>query len=185
MVSTSKILDGAESLARGAFGAVTSTGRFAADQATGALQRLRGQSPKPDMDDTTLARKVETVIFRDAGAPKGSVDVTVVDGVVELRGQVKTPAQIRKLEGQARAVPEVVDVTNLLHLPKTPARTGARKTPTKRAETTPRTGRTRVTAEAPPPAVAEPGPGSGGRSPAPLGSTGNSTAPPEGEGGAA
>jgi hypothetical protein len=185
MVPTSEIRDRAWSLARGAAGAVTSAGHFAAEQATGALHRLRGESPKPDMDDTTLARKVETVIFRDAGAPKGSVDVLVVDGVVELRGEVKTPAQVRKLEAQARAVPEVVDVTNLLHLPKTPARTGGRKPGGKRA--TPRTGRTRVTAETTPPA-AEPGPGTGGRRPAPLGSTGNGTgsggtAPPEGQAG--
>jgi len=43
------------------------------------------------MDDHTLKNKVETVLFRDADAPKDRVDVTVVDGVVELRGEVKRP----------------------------------------------------------------------------------------------
>jgi hypothetical protein len=41
--------------------------------------------------------------------------------VVELRGEVKRPEVKQELEAQARAVPEVSDVRNLLHLPKTPA----------------------------------------------------------------
>ena len=45
----------------------------------------------------------------------------MVDGVVELRGEVKRPEVKKELEAQARSVPEVSDVRNLLHLPKTPA----------------------------------------------------------------
>ncbi len=78
-------------------------------------------SPKPDMDDQTLKNKVESEIFRAADAPKDSVNVNVVDGVVELRGEVKRPEIKKALEAEARAVPEVKDVRNLLHLPKTPA----------------------------------------------------------------
>lgn len=90
----------------------------------GVLQRVRqlGSAPKP-MDDTTLARKVETELFRPARAPKGSVDVNVVDGIVELRGEVKRPQQVRELERRARKVPEVRGVENLLHLPKAPSPT--------------------------------------------------------------
>jgi osmotically-inducible protein OsmY len=79
------------------------------------------ERPKPDMDDHTLKNKVETVLFRDADAPKDRVNVTVVDGGVDLRGEVKRPDIKEALEAHARSVPEVRDVRNLLHLPKTPA----------------------------------------------------------------
>jgi hypothetical protein len=98
-----------------------------------AIARAGAQGPAPggagpqasrqpkDLDDVTIARKVETHIFRVRSRPKSSVDVNVVDGVVWLRGQVKTPAMIRRLEAEAREIPEVRDVQNLLHLPNTPA----------------------------------------------------------------
>src|SRR4051794_16637361 len=36
------------------------------------------QTPK-DLDDVALARKVETVIFRDGSIPKGKIDVNAAD----------------------------------------------------------------------------------------------------------
>jgi hypothetical protein len=95
--------------------------------AFGMVQRIRHSrsAPKAGMDDVTLARKVETVIFRGPDSPKSTVDVNVVDGVVWLRGQVKRPEQIRSLEREAWAVPEVRGVENLVHLPNTPAPTRA------------------------------------------------------------
>ena len=76
-----------------------------------------------DLDDVSLARKVETIIFRDDSVPKGDIDVNAADGVVWLRGQAKTPEMIKGLERQCAAIPEVRQVENLLHLPKTPAPT--------------------------------------------------------------
>jgi hypothetical protein len=81
-------------------------------------------TPK-DLDDVGLARKVETVIFRDRSVPKGKIDVNAADGVVWLRGEAKTPDMIKLLERQTAAIPEVKRVENLLHLPKTPAPTRA------------------------------------------------------------
>jgi osmotically-inducible protein OsmY len=81
----------------------------------------RPTRPKPDMDDATLAHKVETEIFRVRGVAKGKIDVNAADGVVWLRGEAKTPELIKRLEGRAAAIPEVARVENLLHLPKTPA----------------------------------------------------------------
>jgi BON domain len=151
--------------------------------------RLR-QAPK-EMDDVTLARKVETEVFRDRRTPKGSVDVNVVDGVVWLRGEVKRPEQIRALERNARSIPEVRGVENLLHLPKTAAPT--------RADTPPRQQRTRSSTRRPTPrqksggrvtddrtdalsAEAEPSPEEHaqereGRTPAPMGSTDRTSGP--------
>jgi osmotically-inducible protein OsmY len=74
----------------------------------------------PPPDDVTLARKVETEIFRRAQAPKGTINVDAANGVVSLRGTAPTPNEIEKLEHDARAIPGVADVVNLLHLPGTP-----------------------------------------------------------------
>jgi BON domain len=124
--------------------------RRLANDSLGLVQRLTngGSAPKPEMDDVTLTRKVETVIFRGSNAPKSTVNVNVVDGVVWLRGEVKRPEQIRSLEAKARSVPEVKGVENLLHLPKTPAST--------RADAPRRQQRTRSSTRRPTPRREEP-----------------------------
>jgi osmotically-inducible protein OsmY len=83
----------------------------------------RNPEPKRGMSDATLKSKVETELFRDETVPKGQIEVTVVNGIVELRGQVKRPDDKTELGAQAEAIPEVREVRNLLHLPKTPAPT--------------------------------------------------------------
>jgi hypothetical protein len=134
--------------------------------------RTRSAAAK-DLDDVTIARKVETELFRDPTVPKGHIDVNVAGGVVWLRGEVKTPADIRRLETLAQAIPEVTRVENLLHLPKTPAPTRSDPPARRRTKLTPE----RVTAERPTPG-AEPSPAElasrrEGRPPAPLGSRSN------------
>jgi hypothetical protein len=99
--------------------------RYAGGVAQGAQHRVTGRGAKPDMDDVTLTRKVESVVFRPAGAPRGDVDVNAVDGVIYLHGQVRTPSDVNALEDAVRAIPEVRGVENLLHLPNTPAPTRA------------------------------------------------------------
>ena len=78
--------------------------------------KLRKQR-KPRPDDVTLARKVESEIFRDAGVPKGQINVNVEDGVVYLRGELEQPDLIEDLGAQARKVKGVRAVENLLHVP--------------------------------------------------------------------
>jgi BON domain len=126
-MNANQILQGGGGLLRKTTGLAFRTGRRMTAGALRLAQKAGplGRSPKPDMDDFTLARKVETVIFRGANSPKATVNVNVVDGVVWLRGEVKRPQQIRSLEEKARSVPEVQGVENLLHLPKTPAPTRA------------------------------------------------------------
>src|SRR3954451_12086563 len=80
----------------------------------------RSSTPK-DLPDVTIARKVESTVFRGEDRPKDKVDVNVGDGEVYLRGEVKTPDLINTLEAEAREIPEVKEVQNLLHLPNTPA----------------------------------------------------------------
>ena len=165
---------------RGGVGQATRTGRGAANRGVALGRRFANRKPDPKsgMDDVTLARKVESEIFRPANSPKGKVDVNAVDGVVWLRGEVKNESQRASLEAAARAIPEVEDVQNLLHLPKTPApsrtRGGAKKTTTKRATAGKRFERGK-TGEKPKASQAEPLPSQtaktgSGRKAAPLGS---------------
>ena len=193
---------------RGGVGQATRAGRGAANQGMALGKRVTNRSPDPktDMDDVTLTRKVETEIFRPANSPKGKVDVNAVDGVVWLRGEVKNQSQIQSLEKTVRAIPEVKDVENLLHLPKTPApsrtRGGAKKTTTKRKTENKRFERPAKTSEQSKSTKAEPLPSQAaksgtGRKAAPLGSkdtdapakttpsslTGGTTPTPAGNGG--
>jgi BON domain len=89
----------------------------------------RNTRPKP-LDDKTITDKVETELFRDENVAKGKIDVNTADGVVWLRGEAKSPEQIKELEAKALAIPEVKQVENLLHLPKTPAPSRADTPPT-------------------------------------------------------
>ena len=93
--------------------------RGAAAQAEGLKQRgaHREEEPKPQPDDVTLARKVETEIFRAADVPKGQININAEDGVVYLRGEVEKPDLIEELEAKARSVQGVLGVENLLHVP--------------------------------------------------------------------
>jgi osmotically-inducible protein OsmY len=97
-------------------GAAQSAGAQARGVAAKAQQAATGGDSAPG-DDNTLKSKVESEIFRDADAPKGSVDVSVAEGIVELRGQVADAAQGEALELKTRMVTGVRDVRNLLHLP--------------------------------------------------------------------
>jgi osmotically-inducible protein OsmY len=75
------------------------------------------EQEKPQPDDVTLARKVESEIFRGADVPKGQINVNVEDGVVYLRGELDQPDLIEDLGVQARKIQGVLGVENLLHAP--------------------------------------------------------------------
>jgi hypothetical protein len=128
------------------------------------------QAPK-DLDDVALARKVESIIFRDRDVPKGKISVNTADGVVWLRGEAKTPEMINAVEQQTAAIPEVKKVENLLHLPKTPARRPAPKRGQgpRKVQTGVTNERLTTKGEDLPTQLAEEGEG---RKPAPLGTNG-------------
>jgi osmotically-inducible protein OsmY len=104
------------------------TAQQAQDRAQGVAHKAKEAVPSTngqerEYDDTTLARKVESEIFRGADAPKGDVNVNAEDGVIYLRGQVGAKKTIETLEKRARKVDGVKDVRNLLHQPGQPAPT--------------------------------------------------------------
>ena len=77
--------------------------------------------PSGDVDDKTLAHKVETEIFRAPDAPKGDVSVDVQRGVAHLRGEVADEQWITRFGEDAEKVDGIKGVENLLHRPGTPA----------------------------------------------------------------
>jgi hypothetical protein len=97
--------------------------RRAESHAVGIARRAfnaRHRRPR-SLDDVTLARKVESELYRRTGVPKGRVSVNVEDGVVFLRGVVDRQEDIERVEAGTRRIAGVRDVENLLHTPGTPA----------------------------------------------------------------
>jgi osmotically-inducible protein OsmY len=90
-------------------------------KATKAKVTHRKEAEKPQPDDVTLARKVETEIFRGDDVPKGQINVNAENGKVVLRGEVEKPAMIKDLEKRTRKVQGVREVENLLHTPESAA----------------------------------------------------------------
>jgi hypothetical protein len=154
-------------------------------------QQARRRAPaKPkQLDDATITDKVETILFRDDSVDKGKIDVNTADGVVWLRGEAKTPEQIKQLEAKALAIPQVKQVENLLHLPKTPAPKQTRRTKSTAAARKRAPRRTTSERKTPATAKAEPTPKQvaakgEGRQPAPLGSSSSSSSGNGSSGGA-
>jgi BON domain len=87
-----------------------------------AARPKRTAGPEP-LGDVAIAREVESTIFRDIEVHRGQVDVKVAEGVVRLRGEVRTPDLINELEARAARVPQVRRVENLLRAPAPPAGT--------------------------------------------------------------
>jgi osmotically-inducible protein OsmY len=104
---------------------IEQAGRAAAAEAYGAKQKVKHlkEEEKPQPDDVTLTRKVETEIFRAEGVPKGQINVNAENGVIVLRGEVEKPTMIKDLEKRTRKVQGVKEVENLLHVPGSPVPT--------------------------------------------------------------
>lgn len=95
------------------------------EYARGHVEGLRHAASSDALpeNDATLKDKVESEVLSRWKYPKGQINVTAVDGVVELRGVCDDAQQISDIEAEVRKVTGVVDVRNFLHLPNTPAPT--------------------------------------------------------------
>lgn len=112
------------SVSRRSVRGVGRTVRVTAAQTRGHAQGLAHRlhpGPQEELDDATLAHKVESVIYRDPKVPKGKISINAENGVVFLRGELEPSEVIADLEKTVRKIPGVRDVDNLLHLPGTPA----------------------------------------------------------------
>src|SRR5829696_5332115 len=120
-----QLRDQAVSTARSGASQAATTASYAAGKAKGAVATATPSMPGShrieDVDDVTLARKVETEIFRAPDAPKGDVSVDVQGGIAHLRGEVADEEWADRLAAEARNVDGIKGVENLLHEPGTPA----------------------------------------------------------------
>lgn len=99
---------------------------YAAGQVKGAVREAAvPERPKAEITDQDLARKVESIVFRDPDVPKEAISVDAAGTTVWLRGQVESQEVIDEVERATRDIPEVTAVENLLHTPESPAPTRA------------------------------------------------------------
>ena len=98
--------------------------RRAESHAVGIARRtLNAARPRhrEPFDDVTLARKVESELYRRARVPKGHISINAEDGFVFLRGVMDRQEDIERIEIATRQIEGVREVENLIHLPGTPA----------------------------------------------------------------
>jgi hypothetical protein len=103
--------------------AMNAAWRGASADLTGASHRMLHLVPHPTdvADDETLRQRVESQLFRDRHWPKGDLNITAEHGMIILRGELDSPAEIVSLEKRVARVPGVRGVHNLLHPHGTPA----------------------------------------------------------------
>lgn len=93
-----------------------------ANQAQGMVRETVSRQPdNPAPDDNTLRDRVESELFRDPAIPKGDLNVFVVSGIVDLRGELPSQDMIDTVVQRAQNVEHVRGVRSYLHLPNTPA----------------------------------------------------------------
>jgi osmotically-inducible protein OsmY len=110
------------SLTRRSSSGVSAVAQQAAGQATGLVREtVPHPRDNPNPDDQTLKDRIESEVFRDPAIPKGNININVADGIVVLRGELETAADIDNVIAKVRAVPDVQRVESYLHLPGTPA----------------------------------------------------------------
>jgi hypothetical protein len=98
--------------------------RRAESHAVGIARRtLNAARPRhrEPFDDVTLARKVESELYRRARVPKGHISINAEDGFVFLRGVMERQEDIERIEVATRQINGVREVENLIHLPGTAA----------------------------------------------------------------
>jgi hypothetical protein len=125
---------------------ITGPARLGLSLAGRILSVVRGGSAEAEVDDGALRRDVEAEVFGSRRIARSRVDLSVTDGVVWLRGEVKSRSAVEEAEARAAGVPGVKRVENLLRVAKAPAKPRAQKRPAPKRSARP----------APPAATAQP-----------------------------
>jgi gas vesicle protein len=116
-----QVVDRGAAMLRDASREVERRARRLTSTVEGKIGAIGSSAGEPMPNDASLAMKVESELFRDPSVPKGAININVEQGVVVLRGEVPDPALGERLEHEARAIPGVWEVENLLHGPGEPA----------------------------------------------------------------
>ncbi|HEX8741634.1 MAG TPA: BON domain-containing protein [Thermoleophilaceae bacterium] len=117
--------------------------------------RLGGST---QIDDDTLRERVEADVFSSRRVPRSKVELEVAEGVVWLRGEVKSKAVAEEVEARAGAIEGVSRVENLLRVAKAPQKPKTQKPKTQKRPAPKRSARPKPAAATAPPPKAEPAP---------------------------
>ena len=79
------------------------------------------QPDNPNPDDKTLKDRVESEVLREHKFKVAPINFNVEDGVVVVRGELDSQADIDELVSRVRSIRNVKGVESYLHLPGTPA----------------------------------------------------------------
>jgi osmotically-inducible protein OsmY len=89
--------------------------RHLSNIAQGAVSELRSPGPdNVDADDGTISERIRSEVFGAADIPKDRIALTVVDGVAELRGELDSDDEIRRVTERVSVVPGVREVRNMM-----------------------------------------------------------------------
>jgi len=112
----------ATSLTGGGLGKVVDTAQTAVKKAQGVVREtVPMQHDNPNPDDLTLRDRIESELFRDPKLGRDKMNINVVRGVVELRGELPTQADIDAVISSVNSIRDVLGVESYLHTPGTPA----------------------------------------------------------------
>lgn len=81
------------------------------------------QRASDDVNDATLAERVESELFSDQTIPKGALNINAENGIIVVRGELPDAEMRERIETAIRRIPGVWEVNNLTHLPGEPAPT--------------------------------------------------------------
>jgi hypothetical protein len=111
---------------------ITGPARLGLSIAGWVVSAVRGRSGGR-IDDETLRRNVEAEVFASRRIARSKVELSVTDGVVWLRGEVKSASAVEEAEARAAGVPGVDRVENLLRVAKAPAKRTQKRPAPKRS----------------------------------------------------
>ena len=96
--------------------------RHLSNIAQGAMSEFRSPGPdNVDADDATIRQRIQSEVFGAADIPDDRIVLTVVDGVAELRGELDSDEEIRRVTERVSVVPGVREVRNMMRIHGTAA----------------------------------------------------------------